>query len=635
MINNLKRIKEEKSSNSIFENGDSKNQIMSTMTQEIMNNHKKKIQNLEKENRRLLEDNEATNRNFEALSKKYSECQNLLKSLQDELTLLRSKNEKNSFDIKDETIKISQKKIEELNLKLSSLNLQFKSMENKYKNEIDKLRLEKIELIKEKKARETLEKENKNKNEIENLQKIIKELNEKLSKVSLNFESEKKEKKELLRNLNILENEKEKLIQENKLMYESLEKEREKLNEQLKKENELMKQLKNKPQKDIELEKKLVNALELIDSLKNELEIQKATNQFNELNSKSLYDELEKLRNRNKNLTPKYKEISFLIPKRIIIKKPIIYHIFKNGSVELKKKKKDIFILEKQYDFKINKIVREPIKQNEVIISKQIINFSLIQNQIKKYKDLKTFNIIQDLCFEGSKDKIKSEFKNIQLNFKELIINFTENNNNNIIESFGEKEKILENKIEKLSNIIKNQITPIIKAGIKLKEDTKYYKRNQEYEMKKLKDQYEAKLTKKRNKKYTLKNEITELKNTIEDLKKHQIDLTKINKLVENIKEITSRLKLTFESLQMCIICRNCNRLDRKIYCLECGHSVCVNCMHENKNKQCIECKSSYKPDNAYENCSLNNLIARYNYSKLQIDSDLELMITTIQNYLI
>ena len=42
MINNLKRIKEEKSSNSIFENGDSKNQIMSTMTQEIMNNHKKK-----------------------------------------------------------------------------------------------------------------------------------------------------------------------------------------------------------------------------------------------------------------------------------------------------------------------------------------------------------------------------------------------------------------------------------------------------------------------------------------------------------------------------------------------------------------------------------------------------------------
>ena len=126
MINNLKRIKEEKSSNSIFENGDSKNQIMSTMTQEIMNNHKKKIQNLEKENRRLLEDNEATNRNFEALSKKYSECQNLLKRLQDELTLLRSKNEKNSFDIKDETIKISQKKIEELNLKLSSLNLQFK-----------------------------------------------------------------------------------------------------------------------------------------------------------------------------------------------------------------------------------------------------------------------------------------------------------------------------------------------------------------------------------------------------------------------------------------------------------------------------------------------------------------------------
>ena len=106
MINNLKRIKEEKSSNSIFENGDSKNQIMSTMTQEIMNNHKKKIQNLEKENRRQLEDNEATNRNFEALSKKYSECQNLLKRLQDELTLLRSKNEKNSFDIKDETIKI-------------------------------------------------------------------------------------------------------------------------------------------------------------------------------------------------------------------------------------------------------------------------------------------------------------------------------------------------------------------------------------------------------------------------------------------------------------------------------------------------------------------------------------------------
>ena len=44
MINNLKKIKEEKSSNSIFENGE-KNQIMNAMTQEIMNNYKKKIQN--------------------------------------------------------------------------------------------------------------------------------------------------------------------------------------------------------------------------------------------------------------------------------------------------------------------------------------------------------------------------------------------------------------------------------------------------------------------------------------------------------------------------------------------------------------------------------------------------------------
>ena len=125
------------------------------------------------------------------------------------------------------------------------------------------------------------------------------------------------------------------------------------------------------------------------------------------------------------------------------------------------------------------------------------------------------------------------------------------------------------------------------------------------------------------------------MKNTIEDLKKHQIDLTKINKLVENIKEITSRLKLTFDSLQMCIICKNCNRLDRKMYCLECGHSLCVNCMHQSTNLQCVVCKSSYKPDKSYENCSLNDLIARYNYSKLQIDSDLELMISTIQKYLI
>ena len=636
MINNLKKIKEEKSSNSIFENGE-KNQIMNAMTQEIMNNYKKKIQNLEKENKKLIEDNDALNRNFEALNKKYSECQNLLKRLQDEVTLLRSKNEKNTIDIKDETIKISQKKIDELSQKLSSFQLQFKTMENKYKTEIEKLKLEKLELLKEKKARDILEKENKNKNEIENYQKKIKELNDKIAKLNANFESEKKERKDLIKNINILENEKEKLIQENKLMYESLEIEREKLSNQLKKENELLKKLKAKPEKDIELEKQLNNALELIESLRNELDIQKANNSFNELNSKNLIEELEKLRNKNKNLTPKFKEISFVIQKTIKIKKPVVYYIKKNISFEFKGKNKPILVLTKPNSFLIKKVVKEQKKEEKpkIIIQKER-NFEIIIPKRKKvFKNLVFYSNIKDVIFEGNQDKIKNELKTIQINFKDLILNFTENNNNNIIEEFNKKEKFLENKIEKLSNLIKNQITSIIKDGIKLREDAKYYKRNQEYEMKKLKENYEAKLTKKRNKKYTLKNEITELKNTIEDLKKHQIDLTKINKLVENIREITSRLKLTFESLEMCIICKNCNRLDRKMYCLECGHSLCVNCMHQITNKQCVVCKSSYKPDKSYDNCSLNDLIARYNYSKLQIDSDLELMISTIQKYLI
>ena len=156
-------------------------------------------------------------------------------------------------------------------------------------------------------------------------------------------------------------------------------------------------------------------------------------------------------------------------------------------------------------------------------------------------------------------------------------------------------------------------------------------------DIKKLTDTYEAKLTKKRNKKYSLKNEIKDLNDKIAHLNQTKVDLTEINKLFNQISEIVSRLKLTIDTLQNSINCKNCNATNKKMIILDCGHSLCKDCVSNPKLQSCIECqynfKSSIKP-NYIENYSLNNISSRYGYVRQQVEGDLDLVLSTIQGYL-
>ncbi len=151
----------------------------------------------------------------------------------------------------------------------------------------------------------------------------------------------------------------------------------------------------------------------------------------------------------------------------------------------------------------------------------------------------------------------------------------------------------------------------------------------------------EKKLEKKRNKKYTLKKQIEDLKNTIIDMEKKKIDLSEIKKLFELVSNISQRLNLTFDNLQMAFKCKICNEVKDKMLCLPtCGHSVCTQCLYKNENvgerqiSRCFECGNNLDDSNIPYNYSLNGFIARYKYAKQQVESDLEMMVKTIQAYI-
>ena len=151
----------------------------------------------------------------------------------------------------------------------------------------------------------------------------------------------------------------------------------------------------------------------------------------------------------------------------------------------------------------------------------------------------------------------------------------------------------------------------------------------------------EKKLEKKRNKKYILKKQIEELKNTILDMEKKKIDLSEIKKLFELVSNISKRLNLTFDNLQMAFKCKICNEVKDKMLCLPtCGHSVCTQCLYRNEDSlerqisKCFECGNNLDDSNIPYNYSLNAFIARYKYAKQQVESDLEMMVKAIQAYI-
>ena len=122
-------------------------------------------------------------------------------------------------------------------------------------------------------------------------------------------------------------------------------------------------------------------------------------------------------------------------------------------------------------------------------------------------------------------------------------------------------------------------------------------------------------------------------------MEKKKIDLSEIKKLFELVSVITKRLNLTFDNLQMAFKCKICNEVKDKMLCLpSCGHSVCEKCLYQESQSPkisiCIECGNSITNDKIPLNSSLNGLIARYKYAKQQVESDLEMMVKSIQAYI-
>ena len=619
MNNKLPLIKEK---SFLYENKDeTKSKLMNTMTQEIMTNFKKKIHQLESDNKKLTDDLLALTRNFEALSLKHQEDLNLIKRLQSELNKYQiMSNETSQLNIKDDMIKSLQIHNEEL------VN-DIKKMEIRYKNEIKKLSDENKTIRKqyeELKMNMSINSNKENsdismlKKDKEENAKKINELNDEVKRLKGELLKEKSMNKDLINMNDMLVKEKERLIKENKMMYQTIEQTREKLNIEMKKESELQRQLKMKPKGDIELEKKYKEAIDEVNKLSNLIDTLKQENSFNELNCKNLMDELSQIKNRKFTVyIDKQKTIT--IKRQQPKEKPIIIYKIVNQITF-------------SYIIKAKTIVYE-IGHEEVFSLYPIIHISFSPNRIISNEISFSYppGISQiSLKIISMKSSIQSQLTK-ELN---LLTLYYEDKFGNTISS---KLSKMEHTVSKLEHLFNNVIHLMINDYQTLKRESNYMKQKSLLDMKKLTDTYESKLTKKRNKKYSLKNEIKELNDKISYLNQTKVDLTEINKLFNQISEIVSRLKLTINTLQNSINCKNCNSTSKKMIILDCGHSLCKDCVSNPKIQSCIECqynfKSSIKP-NYIENYSLNNISSRYGYVRQQVEGDLDLVLSTIQSYL-
>ena len=208
--------------------------------------------------------------------------------------------------------------------------------------------------------------------------------------------------------------------------------------------------------------------------------------------------------------------------------------------------------------------------------------------------------------------KIKNKLNNFEEKLQKFLSNLidllTANKNKNINLNINS-----ENLIKKLNNNI---------LKIKLENsDLKSKIKNKENEIEK--NSIEI---------INLSNELKNLKEKLILKEKNSIDLTEIKKLFNYINDIINRLKLTMESIAIQMKCKNCYEIKNKLFQLPCGHSICEDCL-ANENT-CIECEKNFDKNQTKENLFFNLIISRYKYAEQQINSDIDLMIKTLDEYL-
>ena len=665
MINNLLKLRTESRKSSeriIVDASENKDQIMNNLTNEVFTEYKKKLQNLRKDNQNLLNELEATNRNFDVINKKYNESQNLIKRLNEELLKLKSRptseESENNINYEDK-IKSYTKKIDEL----YSQNEYLKHQLNEYKNKYNKIDSE----LKKKKneTNQTNELNNQKYDEIKiEKEKLAKEnlfLQTKLKTFMNETNNSKKEIANLSKAILELDNMKQKLLNENKILENNLEQARNKLIYEINIKEDLIKKFKEKGNEDKIMKEKYEEIKKKYEEIQEELSLEKSNNAFNEMNTKNLLQEINQLKNPKKwNSSNKIK--SYVSVVLIKSKTQPKNKINKFNSSKLKEVKGEIKIkLTASSEHKKNKIKKFDTSLFDLMgeIELKIIP---TPKKVEIEHNFNSKNKIESLTSTVIITRDMSKIIQLKENIKNMIVNqiniFVQNNNDNFTQ-ISKKIENLDKKLNKSNetlvkfkqnifdylcikfNSLKNENNLLQEKNNQCTKEVELFKRKYDYDIKKLKDEMEKKLEKKRNKKHILKKQIEELKNTIIDMEKKKIDLSEIKKLFELVSNISQRLNLTFDNLQMAFKCKICNEVKDKMLCLpSCGHSVCTQCLYKDENSgekqisRCFECGNNVDDTNIPYNYSLNGFIARYKYAKQQVESDLEMMVKSIQAYI-
>ena len=665
MINNLLKLRTESRKSSeriIVDASENKDQIMNNLTNEVFTEYKKKLQNLRKDNQNLLNELEATNRNFDVINKKYNESQNLIKRLNEELLKLKSRptseESENNINYEDK-IKSYTKKIDEL----YSQNEYLKHQLNEYKNKYNKIDSE----LKKKKneTNQTNELNNQKFDEIKiEKEKLAKEnlfLQTKLKTFMNETNNSKKEIANLSKAILELDNMKQKLLNENKILENNLEQARNKLIYEINIKEDLIKKFKEKGNEDKIMKEKYEEIKKKYEEIQEELSLEKSNNAFNEMNTKNLLQEINQLKNPKKwNSTNKIK--SYVSVVLIKSKTQPKNKINKFNSSKLKEVKGEIKLkLTASSEHKKNKIKKFDTSLFDLMgeIELKIIP---TPKKVEIEHNFNSKNKIESLTSTVIITRDMSKIIQLKENIKNMIVNqiniFVQNNNDNFTQ-ISKKIENLDKKLNKSNetlvkfkqnifdylcikfNSLKNENNLLQEKNNQCTKEVELFKRKYDYDIKKLKDEMEKKLEKKRNKKHILKKQIEELKNTIIDMEKKKIDLSEIKKLFELVSNISQRLNLTFDNLQMAFKCKICNEVKDKMLCLpSCGHSVCTQCLYKDENSgekqisRCFECGNNVDDTNIPYNYSLNGFIARYKYAKQQVESDLEMMVKSIQAYI-
>ena len=664
MINNLLKLRTESRKSSeriIVDASENKDQIMNNLTNEVFTEYKKKLQNLRKDNQNLLNELEATNRNFDVINKKYNECQNLIKRLNEELIKLKSRPTSEESDTtinSEDKIKSYTKKIDELYSQNEYLKHQLNEYKNKY-NRIDN------ELKKKKNEQNQTEQNNQKYEEIKTeKEKLVKEnlfLQTKLKTFMNETNNSKKEIANLSKAILELDNIKQKLMNENKILENNLQQARDKLMCEINIKEDLLKKFKEKGNEDKIMKEKYEEMKKKYEEIQEELSLEKSNNSFNEMNTKNLLQEINALKNPKKwNSINRIKSyVSVVLIKSKIQQKN---KINKFNNLKLKEVHGEIkYQIKASSEYKKNKIKKFDTSLFD-LMGEIELKIDATPKKVETENNFNSKNKIESLTSSVIITRDMSKIIQLKENIKNMIVNqiniFVQNNNDNF-EQISKKIENLDKKLNKSNetlvkfkqnifdylcikfNSLKNENSLLQEKNDQCTKEVELFKRKYDYDIKKIKDEMEKKLEKKRNKKYALKKQIEELKNTIIDMEKKKIDLSEIKKLFELVSNISQRLNLTFDNLQMAFKCKICNEVKDKMLCLpSCGHSVCTQCLYKNENlgerqlSRCFECGNNVDDSNIPFNYSLNNFIARYKYAKQQVESDLEMMVKTIQTYI-